>query len=137
MRSHSSRGNWSIVTRWASVLTPALLTRMSSRPDSATTGTQHGVDLVGSVTSSASRARVGCAAAAALTRRLVDVGVDDPAAVGRQTVGDRLADAPGGAGDEADLAGQIAFHRNQASKKQATWRSRSDAIMSLNPPPTR
>ena len=36
MRSHSSRGNSSIVTRWARVLTPALLTTTSSRPQVAT-----------------------------------------------------------------------------------------------------
>ncbi len=36
MRSHSSTGNWSMVTRWWRVLIPALLTRRSIRPNIAT-----------------------------------------------------------------------------------------------------
>ena len=41
----------------------------------------------------------------------VDIGVDHPGAVGGQGVGNRLADVPGGAGDQGHAVFQINFHQ--------------------------
>ncbi len=65
MRSHSSRGNASMVTRCAIVFTPALFTKMSSRPLSDVMYCTAHVTSSGLVTSSASAQPLGVADAAA------------------------------------------------------------------------
>ena len=44
------------------------------------------------------------------SRPRIEVGVDDPAAVGREAIRDRLPDAARRAGDQADRPRQITFH---------------------------
>ena len=81
-------------TRWASVLTPALFTRMSSRPHSRDDLLDRRGDLVG-LRSRRAAARGRWPSRRRGLRFLGDeIGVVDDAAVRREAVGDGLADAP-------------------------------------------
>ena len=93
IRSHSSRGNSSIVTRCFSVLTPALFTRMSSRPNSSTRPPDGRVDLPRDSSRPSQGQRAGRLRGGGA--RVVAIGVDDPRPVGGQPIGDRLRRFPG------------------------------------------
>ena len=103
-----SRGNWSMVTRWASVLTPALLTRMSSRPHSATICSTRVGDLIGPGHVEPHEAPVGRSRRGGLRFLSDEIGVVNDAAIRRESVGDGLADSPRRSGDQANLARQVA-----------------------------
>ncbi len=105
-RRHSSSGI-SVKGRIASdAYRPALLTSTSSEPQCSTVSStirSHG-GLVRDVGGEADPTRVG---AGGLVRS-TEVGDHDPGALGREAVGDRLADALRRAGDERDLAVELA-----------------------------
>src|SRR5205823_13952861 len=64
---------------------------------------EDGVDLRGVTDVEGQRPAAGGAGGGGRGAGHVDVGVDDAGAVGGEGVGDGLADAAGGAGDEGDL----------------------------------
>src|SRR5260370_891159 len=51
----------------------------------------------------------------------IDIGEDNLAAVVGQAIGDGLADAAGGAGDEADFAFEIALHGDLSFLVSGEW----------------
>ena len=93
---------------------PALLTRMSTPPQALTTSATRGVDLglVGDVHGDGHRAarRRPDSRGGGLGRRQVEVGDRDLGALGGVDVGDLLADAAGGAGDDGDLVLKLFAH---------------------------
>ena len=97
-------------TRWASVLTPALLTRMSRRPKVRERLFDAALDrrLLADVHLHGNRA--GQLARRLLRAGAVDIGDDDRRAAIGEASGDRPADARGGAGYEGHPAGQIGLH---------------------------
>ena len=98
-----------MVTRWASVLTPALLTSDIEPAVLPHDGRDDRLDLhrVGDI--EGHRLAVGGGRGRFPGCGQVHVGVDDVAAVDGEQIGDRLADAARGARDQGDPMGEVTF----------------------------
>ena len=104
-----------MLTRCASVLTPALLTRMSRRPNRSMHRGNRRFDRRGRADVDTAGHGVRQAVRDAFGAVEIDVGDDHRGAIVGKPLGDDTSDRTGCAGDECDLTVQIAPHVPLAS----------------------